>query len=234
LLSCNPLTFRKTATVLCTWTSRKPILQWKFCSYQGYYNSTGEIRTRSKVWIFLTANHLWGWWISHPARLLAIACHRRLSPPATFLWFLNPHSSVLEAPLPQLQIIEFCRRSCSSDQPDQHQSSYQPGKPWKTQSLQHGLHRIHETTLNSFSWARWAVSSWTFEENNLNKPLRSSASGRWNLFIHVHHGIIEVSKTTGSLLLDDSGLHWSHFLLLASEKINKACKYMLSNTIKSC
>jgi hypothetical protein len=98
--------------------------------------------------------------------------------------------------------------------------------------LQHGLHKIQESTLDSFTRARRAVSSWTWEEKYLNKPLRSSASGRWNLFIHAHHGIIEVSKTTGSSLLDDSGLPSSHFLLLTSEKVIKACQWMLSNTIK--
>lgn len=52
---------------------------------------------------------------------------------------------------------------------------------------------------------------------DLNKPLSSSASGKWYLFTHAHQGTIEVSKSMGLSLLDDSGLSWSHFLLLASE-----------------
>lgn len=48
------------------------------------------------------------------------------------------------------------------------------------------------------------------------QPLSNSASGRWNLLIHVNHGMIEVSKITGSSLLDASGLSSSHFLLLTS------------------
>jgi len=57
----------------------------------------------------------------------------------------------------------------------------------------------------------------SFWNANQNSPLSSSASGRWNLFIHAHQGMMEVSKTTGFSLLDDSGLSSSHFLLLASE-----------------
>lgn len=52
--------------------------------------------------------------------------------------------------------------------------------------------------------------------------MSNSASGRWNLFIHAHQGMIEVSKTTGSSLLDDSGLSSSHFLLLTSEEVNQS------------
>jgi len=63
--------------------------------------------------------------------------------------------------------------------------------------------------------------SFIFEKKKYgqNKPLSSSASGRWNLFVHAHQGMMDVSNTIGSSLLDDSGLLSSHFLLLASEMI---------------
>lgn len=49
-------------------------------------------------------------------------------------------------------------------------------------------------------------------------PFKSSASGRWNRFTHAHHGTIDVSNTTSSLLLDDTGLASSNFLLTTSAR----------------
>ena len=71
----------------------------------------------------------WNCQASRPARLLAIACHKRLSHPAVSLNSLNLRSSGSAGLQQQLQTVEFYKRSCPFGQPNPPQSSYQPDKP---------------------------------------------------------------------------------------------------------